>query len=1402
MVHVQSLPPGVPGATGQRGLRQLRIGIDLGAAQVKAALRDDDGAWLWRGRAANRGHPLAALADTLAALPGQWCAHPMQVAITGSGQYVLDGMPECLRVSEVLAIARAVRRGFPLARTVIDLGGQSSKWILLGCAGQDAVVDFSANGLCAAGAGAFLEQQASRLGLGVEDLGRMAAAARKGATIAGRCSVFAKSDMIHLQQKGTPLEEIAYGLCQALARTFLATVVQGRFVEAPVVLVGGGVANLGLVRAFREHLKLSGDELLAPEDGAMLGAEGAAEMAGEAPAVEFSRFVAAVRERADQAADNLAAASLPSLAPYSMECRADAVEDLPPNGGRVDAYLGLDVGSVSTNLVLLARDSRILEGVYLPTRGRPSEALHEGLSQIWRRYGAQLRILGVGATGSGRHLAAKAVGADVTHNEITAQMISALLFCPEVDTIFEIGGQDSKYISVRDGQLADFEMNKICAGGTGSFLEEQAERLGIQIVGEFSDLALHAARPCDLGARCTVFMDTELVRAQERGAPVEDICAGLAYSVARNYLEKVVAGRPIGRHILFQGGTASNRAVVAAFRQLLGRPVQVHPYNRVSGAIGAALLAMRAALPETSFRGFECCAASSLRSFECQRCENRCQVNRIRLGARYVHFGDVCERYSERDSEPKTVRRPFPELFAARERLLEDFLKNAPGPAERPRLGLLRASLNLEFLPFWATFVRELGYAPVVSGPTTATLLYRNLSGLPAEVCLPIKAAAAQARALLEAGAEKLFVPALLECPARAEDDASHTCFYTQQLPDMLRIAFPNRIIPAQFAMRDGILGLVEPVLSLAQALERPMEAVGRALVRARAAQARFVEARTRLGREALAAPCDRAVVVLGRPYNTHDPFLNLGLGHHLEQLGLPAIPWDFLPLQEVQLEARWQTVPWHYNREHLRALELVRRDGRLFPILVSNYGCGPDAFGVKHLEEMLAGTPRLLLEFDEHRGEAGLVTRLEAFADEIAEHLRVHSAVRSGPVVTPGPRPVPSGRRFLIPHFSEHARIYAAVLRSVGYTAEVLPEPDGRTVRLGEQYASGRECHPYTILAGELLRLVLDSPPGSDDVFLVPSCASPCLLRQYGDALRILVRRHRLPQMEIWDAAPAQLSRLIGANGLLRLYEGLLATDILFTLSTRLEPYEQAAGAFQALRTKVLDRLTEGVAERLDTSEILAECAQRLWAAPRIGRPGMRPVVGVTGDLYTRMNPVGNAGLFHRLQQLGCEVWPSPFFANSTLASSLETRKQARQVRLLGAMREQVAKVLTTGAERRMVGCLPPEVAAVAAEPPAEELIRLAQPYLGPESHFLIVLAVGKIADFLHRGAAGVISAAGINCIVGTVASSMIPALRADFADAPVLSMAYGGTEGPGQRIRLETFVHQVHERWRRRAA
>ncbi len=1414
----------------------LYLGLDLGAVSIKVVCCSSLGSPLHMACAASRGSPLSSLIRILSEFPQNlYFRHTLKVSITGTGQSLLQSITPSISVTETVATALAVGKEFRHARTIIDLGGHLSKWILLGTDGNNEgmVVDFATNGLCAAGSGAFLEQQATRLGLSVESLGRIAATAPHGATIAGRCSVFAKSDMIHLQQKGTPLNEIALGLCNAMARTFGSTVLQGRRIEAPVVLVGGGASNTGLVRAFKTVLGLKDEDLLVPPHSSYWTARGAAMLASQAPATEMESLLSDLRNRrvvptpANKASPAPAPGSnttsirnkefcstpqshkrddrtlpefLPPLHTAAVRYESRPSEDPQSPGDETEAYLGIDVGSVSTNLVLLRPDFQVIQGIYLPTAGRPVEALDEGLKRIRKRFGDRLTFLGVGSTGSGRHLAAKLLGADVTHNEITAQMVSSLFFVPEADTIFEIGGQDSKYVYVRDGRMADFEMNKICAGGTGSFLEEQAERLGIRIIGEFAALAMAAREPCNLGTRCTVFMDTELVRAQERGVPVEDLCAGLAYSVVRNYLERVVAGRPIGKHIIFQGGTASNAAVVAAFRQLLGRPLQVHPYNRTSGAIGAALLAARARPQHSRFLGLQSCAGSELKSFECQRCENRCQVNRVCIGGRHpVHFGDVCERYSERDRMPAEIKRPFPELFAARQLLMEE----QPAPStdmhnDGARMGLLRASLNFEFLPFWTTFLRELDYLPVISGRTNSAQMQEYARGVPAEVCLPIKAAAAHAHSLLGHGeVDRIFVPILLECSPPAHDEQAHTCFYSQQLGDMLKMELGSRIISAQFVMSDGLLGLLEPVLMLAKALERPLDDVLRAFKRARSAQAVFFDKRKRLGCEALKKRFDKAVVVLGRPYNTYDPFLNLSLARRLEQSGLPAIPWDLLPLDEVHLPDRWRTVPWHYAREQLRAVELIQKDQRLYPLMVSNFGCGPDAFMVKHVEELLADRPRLLLEFDEHRGEAGLVTRLEAFNDEIEEHRQRRNISISFPSSTPGPQSLPSGRRFFIPHFSEHAEIYASVLRASGNSAQVLPLPDEATVRLGEEHASGRECHPYAILAGELIRFLQTGLSGPGDVFLLPNCATPCLIRQYGDAFRILLERQNLPKIEIWDAASAQLGLMVGISGLLRLYEGLLATDILLVLSTRLRPYEEQAGAIDHVMAESLARLARSVAGLTRVNEILSEAAAQLWAVPRRGQPGTRPVVGVTGDLYTRMNSLGNAELFHRLEDMGCEVWPSPFFANAIdLSATLSFIRQAERGRFRAAAVEGWARVLTSVVRRRVVHALTEHTARVAVEPPADNLVRLAQPYVGSGANYLILLTVAKICDFLKRGAAGVINAAAINCMVGTASAAAIPAIRADFREAPVITLFYGATEGPSQRIRLETFVHQVRQR------
>jgi predicted nucleotide-binding protein (sugar kinase/HSP70/actin superfamily) len=472
----------------------------------------------------------------------------------------------------------------------------------------------------------------------------------------------------------------------------------------------------------------------------------------------------------------------------------------------------------------------------------------------------------------------------------------------------------------------------------------------------------------------------------------------------------------------------------------------------------------------------------------------------------------------------------------------------------------------------------------------------------------------------------------------------------------------------------------------------------------------------------------------------------------------------------------------------------------------VSSYGCGPDAFVAKHLEEMLSDTPRLLLEFDEHRAEAGLQTRLEAFVDEIDAHLAVEGKRGRRPrrahraPITPGSPARPAGRRFLVPRFSDHAPVYAATLRAAGIEALALPEVDEETVQLGEEACSGRECHPHAILVGEMCRAARREDLREDDVFLSVSCVTPCLLRQYGDSFRIISRRAGL-DLEVWDAAMRELWQIVGTQRMLGLYEGLLAVDVLTAFATRLRPYVESGEELERLRLAAL----EAIPRRIEAGEwslpALAESAEAMWRLPRSGAPGDRPVVGVTGDLYTRVNPAGNAGLFRRLEALGCEVWPAPGFAQLTdLGATLHTPRYARRGLLSRAAGSGLTWTLTSSVRRRVVRGLPAPARELALEPGAARVLELAERFVGENTSYLIQQIVGKLADFLDCGADGAVSAAGVNCMVGTAADAAIPELREAFGGAPVISLTYGGSDGPAQRIRLETFAHQVRERAARR--
>ena len=991
----------------------INLGLDIGAISLKLAAL---------GKSADR-PTLAALCEThpqfrLSDLAGQPLAlsdyrrisgSPIQstydllrefyevvpenrvegIRVTGSGSRTIAKVLGLFFENEFKAIARMIGAVYPQVRTVFEIGGESSKYIRLD---GGSIVDYDRSGECAAGTGSFLDQQALRMQYSVEEVGCVVSGASCAARIAGRCSVFAKSDMIHAQQKGYSPAEILRGLCDAVARNFKSSIVKGRPVEAPVALIGAVSQNAGVTGALREAFSLSAEALLVPEHYAWCSAIGTAMLEAEEP---HKRSILEIHRLRQHDAEESLQDTQPLSTENVVQLRDRVGAYVAPSGdGPIPAYLGLDIGSVSTNVVAIDEFGSVIHDVYLRTAGRPIEAVQQGLAEVAERWGRRLQICGVGTTGSGRELIAEFVGADVVNDEITAHKtgavhISSTLGGEPVDTIFEIGGQDSKFISIERGVVVDFAMNEACAAGTGSFLEEQSEKLGIGIKGEFARLALDAPGPSRLGERCTVFMERDVTGWLHKGETVPNLVAGLAYSIALNYLNRVVRGRKIGKVIYFQGGTAYNDAVTAAFASLLGKKITVPPYNGVMGAIGMALIARqwRQATRGTSrFRGYDLHKLHlTTRDFVCKACTNLCDMKEFVIEGQKSYWGDKC---SDKFRKPSTTgRKPvIDDLFAYREKLLEQ-LPAAAGA--RLRVGLPRAMSMIDHLPFWRAYFAGLGIETVLSGVTDAHISAAGIDMAVAQPCYPVQVAHGHVQALLEAGVDYVLVPNMADAEAAAESCGSHYCPWNQTLPWVLRSA--PALEPQQHKFLIPTLhfqlGPMQVKKGLAEAMQRlgvTRRASDRACEAAYSAQREFQDKLLAAGRQALDTlerTGEPGLVLAGRGYNIYDRGVNCDIPRKLRQrYGANVIPLDFLVTGREALDPS-TNMYWVSGRKILEAARIAAAKPNLHMVYITNFKCGPDSY-IKHFAREAAGAPLLILQFDGHGNDAGYMTRCEAYLD------------------------------------------------------------------------------------------------------------------------------------------------------------------------------------------------------------------------------------------------------------------------------------------------------------------------------------------------------------------------------------------------------------------------------------
>ncbi len=985
------------------------VGMDIGAVSITAAIvvppasqppaeagefvrcqgATGESAVFLSGYRRTKGQPVNAAQDLLAAI-GQWLGAELpidSIALTGSGTKAVADAMAVSRVNEFRAIAAGLELLGCEAKTVFEMGGESSKYLRLD--ERHGIVDYATNGDCAAGTGSFIDQQCNRLKYCVEDLSEIVSSAQRAAQVAGRCSVFAKSDMIHAQQKGYTPAEVLRGLCGAVARNYRAAVVRSHPVEAPVAFIGGVTENTGVVDAIRETFELADGDLIVPPAQTHVPALGAAALA----AADLAHPT-----EAHPTTQNIT--EFPRSEKLTMDnvlLLRDRVGVYEPNGHAVPGFMGIDIGSVSTNVVVVDTAGQVLAEIYTRTQGRPIEVVTKALRQIRDEWGEKLDIRGVGTTGSGRELIGELVGADTINDEITAHKTGAtfigqtLLAGRTPDTIFEIGGQDSKYIHLQDGVVVDFTMNEACAAGTGSFLEERAEELGISIKDEFASLALSSDEPIRLGERCTVFMERDVTSYLQRGANKPDLVAGLAYSVVQNYINRVVRDRPIGECIFFQGGTAYNDAVAAAFAEVTGKEIIVPPHNGVMGAIGVALLA-RAKMSDSStpsaFRGYDLSQVSyDLREFTCKGCTNACQIQEFSVEGNKTYWGDKCsDRFRKQVKTDRAAE--IDDLFAMREDLLLAD-KNASA-GDGPRVGIPMTMWAFQQLPFWRTLLENLGCQVVLSEPTRKTTIARGLDSVVAEPCFPIIVAHGHVENLADKDVDAILMPNIISLDVGMPENKSHLCPWHQTLPFVTRRSPALRELGDKFwtptvHFRQGLPTVTRQLAEFFTPLGYSMAQVRQATQAAQAAQDTF-ETRLKIAGmgalDQLARSGQPGLILVGRPYNVHDAGMNLSIPSKLRaHYGCNCIPMDCLDVADVDIDPVNPNMYWALGRRILQTARFVADWPNLHIIYITNFKCGPDSY-IKQFIRKASGKPFLTLQFDGHSNDAGMMTRCEAYLD------------------------------------------------------------------------------------------------------------------------------------------------------------------------------------------------------------------------------------------------------------------------------------------------------------------------------------------------------------------------------------------------------------------------------------
>jgi predicted CoA-substrate-specific enzyme activase len=1362
------------------------LGVDIGSVNAKLALVNDGGDILRLDIEKVTSSPRAAFNQLISGLGQQF--NLVQVAsagITGSGRAVVSKEFNWGDYGSPLATAAGLLHYHPEAMTIVQIGGQSSLVIEL----EDGLKKpwkLASNPLCAAGTGRFMEQQAYRLGISMDELSGLAMKCNSAAPrIAARCSVFAKTDLIHLQQKGVSVESMLYALCESVAR-MVTSIKKGPFRE-PIYFVGGVAANRAIVKALEEAISARNGHaagVLISEHYMYLGAIGAALLASGKQTGSVTLLEEGVGQRYFQ---------MPALETASIQ---EIVSDLKVKKS-CTGYLGVDVGSTSTKAVIMDETGqKVLAKHYLMTAGRPIDAVKEVFRNLLRYGGGKVKIAGAGVTGSGRYLIGSLIGADLIKNEITAQTRAAAEIDADAD-IIEIGGQDSKLVIKRHGVVVDYQMNKACAAGTGSFIDELAEMLNVSVNnGDFANLAFQAPYTIDLGTRCAAFMGQAVASAQQEGVPLPIITASLANSISRNYLSKVVGNRRLGSKVILTGAVFYNHAVVSAFReQLKGKELTVPEHKEISGAIGAALLSREyMSGKESKFKGFQQIIDSqpSLSTFVCKRCDNNCTITRMQVpNEKPTFYGSRCDRYDSTLAAGKVET-----AFDERERLL--FRDYKEGAGTGPAVGVPRALLAYDYAPLLIGFLNALGARVVLSSSTTKETIENAVELSYSDSCFPLKLLHGHAASLKDV--DYILYPCAIRLgPKDGDENQKYSCPLVQASPFIIREALnlQERLLIPVLDFSRGDDDVINNLAGVASKMGFSRSRGRKAALAGIQAQQKFDRDRQRAGKKLLKQLREGnklGVVLFARSYLSQDSGANLGIAEKLAQLGVVPIPMDFLPLNSINPRKYSDRPYWLYESKQIAGAAITESDAQLYGLVLTNFGCGPNSFITKMVEDIMGGKPLGQLEIDEHAAEAGIVTRLEAFVDTITGFARsgrkpgVHKQdIYRGTVAT-----VSSQKTILIPMMAPYVEAVAAAMEANGARVKILPEPDERNILYSNQVTTGAECLPYRVTLGDFMRYYYDNGADARDIegFMAGSYG-PCRLGKYAIEQNRLLREIGF-DLPIRSTVSNNAYRDLGLGaGFERLaWRGIVAVDCLEKLLWRSRPYEKQAGAADALFDKYLKLIADCVRRQEAFDDILRQAGSEFKVIIDSSLP-RKPLVGINGEIYLRSNKFSNSNLVKACEAAGLEVVVAPMgeWIKYTSYRNLEDAVKDRKLKkvLNSYIRKRIQEHDEHSVSAHINGSVDGKELSTA------ELLKLTSRYLSPKCGSEAVLSIGSAVHWLEDPKyAGIISVMPHGCMPGGIVAAFAEKLSTAY-QKPWISLTYDGFSETNNLVRISNFAEVI---------